>query len=98
MNGISAAVSGIHAGLHRQGNVAHNIANLNTEGARRLRTEQFDVSTGGTAVSTTVTSEPIDLPTELIEQRLAARQAQVAGLAFQTLDKMDETLLDILVE
>ena len=96
MNGISVAASGIQAGLIRQMNVAHNIANLNTEGARRLRTEQTDTPAGWSRAGTFATGEDIDLAAELVELRLAKLQTEASVHAFRISAEVEESILDIL--
>ena len=96
MNGISATASGIQAGLIRQINVAHNIANLNTEGAHRLRTQQSDTPAGGSRTQTLATGEDIDLAVELIELRLAKLQTEASAQVFRISADVEDSILDIL--
>ena len=80
----------------RQMNVAHNIANLNTEGAQRLRTEQSNTPTGGTRAATFATGEDIDLAAELVELRLAKLQTEASAQAFRVAADIEGRILDIL--
>lgn len=51
ISGISAALSGIHAGGRILGVSAHNIANAQTEGFKRIRALPEESSAGGVTVT-----------------------------------------------
>lgn len=96
MNGIGATASGFAAGTLRQNNTAHNIANINTKGAGRLRTEQVATKEGGTRAFTVPTKEEIQLATELMEQRIAKGQVGIAARVFKVQNAIEKSILDIL--
>ena len=101
IGGIGAAASGFRAGSIRQRNAAHNIANLNTESATRLRTEQVATrvgrsGAGGPRAHTVPTKEEIDLATELMEQRIAKGQVGIAAHVFKISNNIEDSILDIL--
>ncbi len=96
VSGISTAMSGFRAAATRLSNTAHNIANVNTEDAQRLRTEQVAVPSGGTEAVTRVTDEDIDLGSEAVELSVAKNDAEVAAAVTRRMADIDRSVIDIL--
>lgn len=94
ISSFSVAASAIQAGQLRLGNAAHNIANLNTEGATRLRTEQSALEGGGVHAETRTTPQTIDLAEEIIGLREAETQVGLASKFFQVVQETEGRLVD----
>ncbi|MCP4965542.1 MAG: hypothetical protein GY926_09925 [bacterium] len=80
----------------RLNNTAHNIANVNTDDAKRLRTEQVESPSGGTEARTRVSDEEIDLAEEAIELRHAKRDAELAAAVTARQADIEDSVIDIL--
>jgi flagellar hook protein FlgE len=77
---FSIAISGFQSATLRLGASAHNLANLNTEDFRPLRTEQVALESGGSAAVNTQSPEPeeVDIAHEFVEQIRARFQAEAS--------------------
>ena len=97
MSSISAiAHSGLQAAQNRLGASAHNIANLNTPGFQRLRTEQAAVASPG-GVMATAQREPqgAALEQEVVEQMSATYAFKANLQVLKAEDRMMGSLLDV---
>jgi flagellar basal-body rod protein FlgC len=97
---ISSSVSSINANMGLANASAHNIANANTEGFERLKTDINENRTGGVRAS--YQEEPnesmysnTDLAKEITNQIVAGYAVGANGAAIKTKDEMAGTLLDI---
>lgn len=91
----SIAVSGMAAAQQRLQAAASNVANLPTEGYRRV-VARAEAQPGG-GVSTQVQRLPQpgqDLPADLVEQRMAANAFAANLQVFKAADRMAGSLLD----
>lgn len=97
MSSISAIVqSGLQASQNRLGAAAHNIANLNTPGFQRLRTEQAAVpGTGGVAATTQREPQGTALEQEVVEQMSATYAFKANLQVLKTEDRMMGALLNV---
>ena len=95
---VSIGLSGIAAGITRQRNSAHNVANALTEDFHNHRTHQVDEQGGGTRAITSVDadSKPVSYAREIVEQKLAAVQAMSSARVLKTSLDLRGSLLDIL--
>jgi hypothetical protein len=94
---VSIGLSGIAAGITRQCNSAHNVANSLTDDFHNLRTHQVDQPGGGTRAVTTVDAEPrpVSYAREVIEQKLAEVQILSSARVLKTSLDLRGSLLDI---
>lgn len=76
MNTLSIAVSGLQSAEVRLAASAHNVANLNTEGVRPVRTIQTENVEGGSTarLARANTPTPVDLVHETVERSRASFQ------------------------
>ena len=97
MSSISAiANSGLQAAQNRLGASAHNIANLNTPGFQRLRTEQAAVpGAGGVAATTQREPQGAALEQEVVEQMSATYAFKANLQVLKAEDRMMGSLLDV---
>ena len=97
---ISSSVSSINAHSGLANASAHNIANANTEGFERSRTDINENKTGGVKASyqKEANSTPYsntDLAKEITNQIVAGYGVDANGVAIKTKDEMAGTILDI---
>ncbi len=93
----SIAQSGLQAAQARLDASAHNTANTNTPGVRRLRTEQSEVAGQG-GVTSTVQREPqagTALEQEVVDQMTATYAFKANLKTIQAEDRMMGALLDV---
>jgi flagellar hook protein FlgE len=97
---ISNSVSSINAHSGLANASAHNIANANTEGFERLKTDINENKTGG--VNASYQKEPnntphsnTDLAKEITNQIVAGYAVGANGVAIKTKDEIAGTVLDI---
>ena len=95
---FSIALSGVQSARVRISNSAHNVANMLTAGHRGVRTRQVSTRDGGVQSVTEVDEKAraVDLPREIIEQRLASLQAKSSVRVLETALDMEKNLVDIL--
>ena len=96
MNSISAiSLSGLQAAQTRLNSSAHNIANGQTEGFRRLEVQQQTQADGGVSTQVDRAAAPGEaLATDMVDQ-LQAKNSFLANLSvFKTNDRMLGSLLD----
>jgi flagellar hook protein FlgE len=75
---------------------AHNIANLNTEGFRRLQLVQSAAPSGGVSASLSQASGPGNAPETDVVGLLQAKNSFLLNLAvFRTGDRMMGSLIDV---
>lgn len=97
---ISSSISSINAHSGLANASAHNIANANTEGFERLKTDINENKTGG--VTASYQKEPnsspysnTDLVKEMTNQIVAGYAVGANGIAVKTKDEITGTMLDI---
>jgi flagellar hook protein FlgE len=91
----STATSGLHAAQRQLDAVAHNVANLQTEGFHRQQVQQQARASGGVDAWTRRAPEPGAALEADVVQQLAARNAFVANaVVFRTADRLAGVLLD----
>ena len=97
-NAIGPALSGIHAAFERRAASAHNVANLQTEDFRPLRTRQVEVQSGGVRVEVDRAAEPreVDLAGELVSSSVASVQARASLRVLDTELDLVGSLIDTL--
>ncbi len=95
---VSIGLSGIAAGITRQRNSAHNVANSLTEDFHNHRTHQVDEQGGGTRAITSVDADPkpVSYAREVVEQKLAEVQTLSSARVLKTSLDLRGSLLDIL--
>ena len=95
---VSIGLSGIAAGITRQRNSAHNVANSLTENFHNHRTQQVDERGGGTRAFTSVDADPkpVSYAREVVEQKLAEVQTLSSARVLKTSLDLRGSLLDIL--
>ena len=94
-NIASIALSGMNAAQTRLNVSAHNIANLNTAGARRQEITQTAQPEGGVRASVGTASAPGSALEDDVVSQLQAKHAFLANLAvFKTHDRTAGALLD----
>ena len=93
----SIASSGLQAAQARLDASAHNTANMNTPGFRRLRAEQTEVAgQGGVAASIQrAPQEGVALEQEVVDQMTATYAFKANLQTLQTQDRMMGALLDV---
>lgn len=98
VDSVSIGLSGIAAGITRQRNSAHNVANSLTEDFHNHRTHQVDEPGGGTRAMTTVDAEPkpVSYAREVVEQKLAEVQTLSSARVLTASLDLRGSLLDIL--
>ncbi len=96
---FSTGLSSIESARVRISNSAHNVANLLTRGHHSVRTRQVSALDGGVRSITEGDrkASEVDLPREIIEQKLAALQAKGSVRVVKTALDMEESLIDIFV-
>ena len=97
---ISSSTSSINANMGLTNASAHNIANSNTNGFERTKTDINEDATGG--VKASYQKEPntspysnTDLTKEITNQIVAGYAVGANGVAIKTKDEMAGTLLDL---
>lgn len=97
---ISSSISSINAHSGLANASAHNIANANTEGFERLKTDINENKRGG--VTASYQKEPnsspysnTDLVKEMTNQIVAGYAVGANGIAVKTKDEITGTMLDI---
>ncbi len=92
---LSVARSGLQAAQTRLDVAAHNIANLNTEGAVRQTVQAQPLPGGGVQVQTAPAAEPGPQLVQDVVDQMAASQAFVAQVqVLKTAQSLDDALLN----
>lgn len=99
---IHIAVSGMQAADRRLGNVANNLANVETDGYQRRVTATSDLRPGGVATATRSSSGPaepqgsnVDIATEMLDMIGAETAFAANAKVFETGADMWDMLLSI---
>ncbi len=97
IDGLSAALSGIHSAERRVAASAHNVANLQTEDLRPLRATQSTAPGGGSQVHVHQEAEarPVHLARELALQMLAGVQFQASLRVLEVEGDLRGRLVDL---
>ncbi len=95
---VSIGLSGIAAGITRQSNSAHNVANSLTEDVHNRRARRGGGRGGGTRAITSVDADPkpVSYAREIVEQKLAEVQAKSSARVVKTSLDLRGSVLDIL--
>lgn len=92
----SISLSGMNAAQTQLNVVAHNVANLNTDGFTRQQVALTEQPEGGVSASVGKASQPGAALEEDVVSQLQAKHAYLANLAvFKTSNKMAGALLDL---
>lgn len=97
---ISSSISSINANMGLANASAHNIANSNTSGFERIKTDINEDAVGGVKASyrkesNTSPYSNTDLTKEITNQIVSGYAVGANGVAIKTKDEMAGTLLDI---
>jgi flagellar hook protein FlgE len=95
---LSIGLSGIASAIKRVEVSSHNIANLQTEDFRPLRSRQYSRDTGGSGVDVEPAAEPerVSVAREFVDTELAAVQAKASARVLKTDLEILGSILDIL--
>lgn len=96
---ISSALSGFNVASVRIDAASHNVANLQTEDFKPVRTHQHARAEGGVVVQveTAAQPEPVDLAGEIVGMVTASVQAQASLRVVETETGLIGSLLDLTV-
>lgn len=94
---LHAAMSGIAAAHQRVNTVSHNIANLQTEDFKPLKTTQESQTAGGVTTRTEQAEAPeeVSIAEQFVEANLASVQAKASAQIMRVEDELTGTILDI---
>ena len=93
----SIALSGLQAAQETARASAHNLANLNTDGYRRVEVTQQAMAEGGVDSQARRAAQPGGALAQDVVDQLKARNAFLANLAvFRSADRMAGALIDVM--
>lgn len=96
LDALGAALSGIRSALTRQATSAHNIANVNTDDYRPLRTIEEESPAGGSSARVVRDATPgVDLAGEAVEQIRSQYGLAANARVVKTQQSMLGAILDL---